>query len=79
MTRTYFERHRFEGSAQRDGVTMTFRGWTYSLESYATALERAGLVIELLREPRPAGASPGSEIELPLPMFLYLRAMKHRS
>ena len=55
---------------------MTFRGWTYSLEDYAIALESAGLVVELLREPRPARSSVGDENELPLPMFLYLRAMK---
>lgn len=55
---------------------MTFRGWTYSLEDYTKALERAGLVIERLREPRPTGSSVGDENELALPMFLYLRAMK---
>lgn len=76
MTRPYFGRHRFEGTAQRDGLTMTFRGWTYNLEDYAIALERVGLVLELLREPRPTGSSVGNYSELPLPMFLYLRAMK---
>ncbi len=76
MTRPYFGHRRFEGSAERDGLTMTFRGWTYSLEDYAIALESAGLVIELLREPRPASSSVGDRSELPLPMFLYLRAMK---
>ena len=76
MTHPYFRRRRFEGTARRDGLTMTFRGWTYSLEDYAIALESAGLVVELLREPRPTGSSVGDESELPLPMFLYLRAMK---
>ncbi len=37
---------------------MTFRGWTYSLEAYAIALESAGLVLERLREPRPTGSWP---------------------
>ena len=55
---------------------MTFRGWTHSLEDYAIALESAGLVLELLREPRPSGSSVGDESDLPLPLFLYLRAMK---
>ena len=76
MIRPYFGQGRFEGSAERDGLTMTFRGWTHSLEDYAIALESAGLVVELLREPRPARSSAGDESELPLPMFLYLRAMK---
>ncbi len=61
MTRPYFGHRRFEGTAQRDGQTMTFRGWTYSLEDYAIALESAGLVIELLREPRPEGSSVGDK------------------
>jgi ubiquinone/menaquinone biosynthesis C-methylase UbiE len=76
MTRPYFGRHRFEGAAQRDGLSMTFRGWTYSLEDYAIAFESAGLVLELLREPRATGSNVGKESELPLPMFLYLRAIK---
>jgi hypothetical protein len=76
MTRPYFGPSRFEGSAERDGLSMTFRGWTHSLEDYAIALESAGLLVELLREPRPARSSAGDESELPLPMFLYLRAMK---
>jgi SAM-dependent methyltransferase len=76
MTRPYFGHRHFEGTAQRDGLTMTFRGWTYSLEDYAMALESAGLVLELLREPRPTGSSGGDQSELPLPMFLYLRALK---
>ncbi len=75
-TRPYFGRHRFEGTAERDGLTMTFRGWTHTLEDYAIAFESAGLVLELLREPRPTGSSAGDESELPLPLFLYLRAMK---
>ncbi len=29
LTRPYFGRHRFEATAQRSGLTMTFTGWTY--------------------------------------------------
>ncbi len=76
MIRPYFGQSRFEGFAERDGLTMTFRGWTHSLEDYAIALESAGLVVELLREPRPARSSARDQSELPLPMFLYLRAMR---
>ena len=76
MTRPYFGRHRFEGTAQRDGLSTTFHGWTHSLEDYSRALESARLVIERLREPRATGSKLGKESELPLPMFLYLRAIK---
>ena len=75
-TRPYFGGHRFEGTAQRGGLTMTFHGWTHTLEDYAIALESAGLVLELLREPRPTGSGVGDMSTLPLPLFLYLRAMK---
>ncbi len=68
IIRPYFGHHRFEGTAQRDGLTMTFRGWTYSLEDYAAALESAGVVLERLREPRPTGSRVGDEGEAPLPM-----------
>jgi SAM-dependent methyltransferase len=73
---TYFEHRRFEGTFERDGLTMTFRGWCYPLEAYATALEAAGLVIEAMREPTPAKARPGDERWRRLPMFLQWRAVK---
>ncbi|MDQ1476349.1 MAG: hypothetical protein QOE62_1578 [Actinomycetota bacterium] len=72
----YFETLRVEETVHRDGHTMTFRGWTYSLEHYALALEGAGFRIETMREPRPAD---GSEKYAPwrgLPMFLNFRAVK---
>ena len=49
----YFDTQRVDDTVERDGHTMTFRGWTYSLEQYAVALERAGLRIDSLRGPRP--------------------------
>jgi SAM-dependent methyltransferase len=51
----YFENERVEETVEDAGLTMTFRGWTYSLEDYGRALEAAGLRIVALREPRPAG------------------------
>ncbi|MDP8943840.1 MAG: class I SAM-dependent methyltransferase [Actinomycetota bacterium] len=36
---TYFGRNPFEGTLERDGLSMTFRGWRYPLEDYARALE----------------------------------------
>lgn len=32
---------------------MTFRGWCHSVEEYSKALEDAGLLIEIIREPKP--------------------------
>jgi ubiquinone/menaquinone biosynthesis C-methylase UbiE len=61
----YFAQGLFEGTFERDGLTMTFRGWTYPLEAYSRALEAAGLRIEALREPRG---------EDRFPMFLMFRA-----
>ncbi|HEV8421065.1 MAG TPA: class I SAM-dependent methyltransferase [Actinomycetota bacterium] len=49
---SYFGRRRFEGIEERDDLRMTFRGWSYPLEDYASALEDAGFLIRRLREPR---------------------------
>jgi SAM-dependent methyltransferase len=76
VTRPYFGRHRFEGTFGRNGLTMTFRGWTYALEEYAVAFAHAGLLVELLREPSPETAGASTETGLRLPMFLFIRAVK---
>jgi hypothetical protein len=55
---------------------MTFRGWTYSLEHYALALERAGFRIETMREPRPTEDAEQYTRWRGLPMFLSFRAVK---
>src|SRR5207253_327965 len=54
---SYLGRRRFEGTFERDGLTMTFRGRPYPMEAYARALEEAGFVIERLREPVASDAS----------------------
>jgi len=59
-------------SIERDGLFMDFAGWAYSLEGYFGALERAGLVIEAVREP--AGEQRWDRI----PNFLMWRAIKTR-
>jgi ubiquinone/menaquinone biosynthesis C-methylase UbiE len=76
MRPRYFESLRVEDTVQFGGLTMTFRGWTYSLEHYALALEQAGLQIEAIREPRPIGAAERYERWRGLPLFLNLRAVK---
>ncbi len=72
----YFANRRVDDRVERRGLSMTFRGWTYSLEDYAVAFERAGLRIETMREPRPAGALGRFERWNRVPMFLMLRATK---
>jgi hypothetical protein len=50
MRRRYFETALVEDTVQVDGLTLTCRGWTYTLEHYALALEQAGLHIDAIRE-----------------------------
>jgi ubiquinone/menaquinone biosynthesis C-methylase UbiE len=72
----YFDTERVEDTVESGGLTMTFRGWTYSIESYALALEEAGLHIEAIREPKPTDPSARYERWLRIPMFMLLRAVK---
>ncbi len=80
ITGSYFGRRRVEEHVARDGLEITFHGWSHPLETYARALEEAGFVVTRIREP----AMPESEVEadpgegrwLRLPNFLHLRARK---
>ena len=71
----YFESARVEDRVQRDGMLMTFRGWTHSLRDYAQALSDAGLLIETIDEPRPNSDSPLSRWSQ-VPLFMNVRAVK---
>jgi SAM-dependent methyltransferase len=77
---TYLGRRRFEGTFERDGLQMTFHGWSYPLEDYARALGDAGLLIEVIREPSVSETAvrkhPSWRRWQRLPMFLQLRAVK---
>jgi SAM-dependent methyltransferase len=78
---SYLGRRRFEGTFERAGLIMTFRGWCYPLEEYARALERAEMQIDRIREPAATdeAVSAGGEAERRwrrLPVFLQLRAVK---
>jgi SAM-dependent methyltransferase len=77
---TYLGRRRFEGTFERDGLQVTFHGWSYPLEDYARALEEAGLLVEVIREPAASEAAvsqhPSFRRWQRLPMFLQLRAVK---
>lgn len=57
MRLPYFKSTRVEETVERDGLRITFRGWTDTLEDYALALEDAGLAIEVIREPTPRSAA----------------------
>ena len=75
---SYFGRRRFEGTFERDGLTVTFKGWCYPLEAYARALEDAGFEIEAIREPLPSPDAPERFGEHHrIPMFLMLRARRY--
>ena len=73
---SYLESEPFAETFERDGLRMTFRGWHRPLGAYASALEDAGFVVELLREP----SAPETEADRwnRMPMFLFLRARASR-
>jgi SAM-dependent methyltransferase len=76
---SYLGRRPFHGVFERNGLTMTFAGWAGSLETYTRAMERAGFIIETMREPAyPAAAasSRGEERWRRIPLFLQWRAVR---
>jgi SAM-dependent methyltransferase len=77
---SYFEHQRVDETVTNDGLTMTFHGWTYTLEDYVRALEEAGFLIERVREPVPsaeqAAKRPSLEGWRRIPLFLFMRAVK---
>lgn len=70
----YFEPRRVEDTVEMDGHTMTFRGWTRSLEDYSVGLERAGFCLERVREPRPELAASAFSRWRAAPLFMNFRA-----
>lgn len=75
---SYFESRRVEDTLEMDGLSVTCRGWTYTLEDYVTALGNAGMVVEAMREPRPTAPSANFERWHEVPLFLMVRALKPR-
>lgn len=74
----YFERTRVDDTVERNGLTMTFRGWTYTLEEYASALAASGLVIDAIREPRPDSSTGRHGRWTQIPLFMNVRAVKRQ-
>lgn len=70
----------FEEEVERDGHRMHFKGWAYPVEAYSRAMEKAGLVIEAIREPAAlveAVAKRPEELRWArIPLFLMWRARK---
>jgi len=73
---TYFGPRRSEGTFERNGLGVTFRGWCHSIDDYSRALEAAGFVIEALREPLPGPGAPPTTRGRRLPIFLMMRLVK---
>jgi SAM-dependent methyltransferase/predicted kinase len=77
---SYLESHPYVDRIERDGMVMTFSSLHHPLEEYFQALERAGLLVEAVRE---IPADEASAQDLPrrqrwrrLPLFLAIRASK---
>jgi SAM-dependent methyltransferase len=69
----------YADALERDGLAMTFHSWHRPLEAYFRALEKAGLLVDALREP----AVPDHAIVSDawhrwqrLPLFLHVRALR---
>jgi SAM-dependent methyltransferase len=76
---SYFEPRRRELPVERSGLEMTFLDVHRPLQEYAAALERAGLVIQRIREIGDEQEPPQRASQLRwrrLPLFLHLRALK---
>ena len=72
----YFTSQRVDEKVEDRGLPMTFRGWTYTLEDYASALDNAGLRIEAMREPRPSVDLDRLQKWNQVPLFLTVRTIK---
>ena len=75
----YLRAFQYADTVERDGLTMTFNSQHRSVEAYFIALEKAGLLIETLREPsvpEHAIVSEGGRRWQRLPLFLHLRALR---
>jgi len=77
---SYFEHQRINETVTKDGLEMTFHGWTYTLEDYVRVLEDAGFLIERVREPVPSAEQATTRPSLKgwrrVPLFLFIRAIK---
>lgn len=76
---SYLDSHPYVDTVERNGMEMTFSSVHHPLEAYFRALEKAGFVVESLREvpvSKPSSNDPRHERWRRLPLFLYVRAVK---
>jgi SAM-dependent methyltransferase len=76
---SYLDSARYSDRVDRDGFAVTFHSEHRSIETYSRALERAGFVIEAIREPRVPDEAIKSERAKRwqrVPLFLHIRALK---
>jgi SAM-dependent methyltransferase len=70
---SYFTERRVAFDEEGDGLRMRFSGWDRPLSAYTGALERAGLLIEALREPV---SVTRHGTDRPVPFHLWIRALR---
>jgi len=76
---SYLDQFTFSDVVERDGLSMTFHSAHRPLQSYFQALEAAGFLIEMLREPSVPEAivtRDSSRRWLRVPLFLHLRCLR---
>jgi SAM-dependent methyltransferase len=77
---SYLARRPYEGTFERDGLSITFKGWCHPLTAYSQALEAGGFVVEAIREPEPSSTAPTRmDRYRRIPNFLMLRAQRSGS
>ena len=75
----YLGAFHYADMVERDGLTMAFHSRHRPVEAYFVALEKAGLLVEALREPSLPERALVSEADRRwqrLPLFLHLRALR---
>jgi SAM-dependent methyltransferase len=75
----YLHAFRYADSVEHDGLTMTFNSEHRPLEAYFIALEKAGFLVEAVREPtlpEHAIVSGAGRRWQRIPYFLHLRALR---
>jgi SAM-dependent methyltransferase len=78
---SYLETRRYSDSFARDGLEITFVSERRPVQAYVDALADAGFVVERLREtsvPDSGIVRPRSRRWQRIPLFLHIRALKHR-
>ena len=74
---SYLARRPYEGTFERNGLRITFKGWCHPLTEYSQALEAGGFLVEAIREPEPSSTAPTRmDRYRRIPNFLMLRALK---